>query len=114
MTGPHRRTPPDARRWAGLAGLLGMLAACERPADMTIVNGTDETVTAVFSTDGDDILDGETLPPGTFIRLPASASDGADPAELVAYTDSGACARGQGAPGGRWEIEAGDLGLSGC
>lgn len=112
-----RRPAPRAshpRMRVLLGGLLaGLLGACRPDGALTVVNLSEQVVTAVFDRDGRDLLAGVNLPPGTFTRVEPSPVDTGQPGALEAYTASGACARVD-AHRGRWEIRSADLDPGGC
>lgn len=119
-----RRTPSGrplsrpARAWVSCALKTSVLLAlgltgCRQPTELVVLNSTDQVVTAVFTPDGTDLLEGAQLPPRTFTALTALPTDTGRLPQLEAYTTTGACAIHPAAPG-RWELRAHDLDPSGC
>lgn len=99
----------------GVLGLGLVLGACRSDGRLTVVNHSDDVVTAVFDREGTDLLDGATLPPGTFARVELPAVDTGTHRLLEAYTASGACARSRPVQEDeRWEIASRDLDPGGC
>lgn len=108
-------THPRPTRWAlALLGTLIFGASCRSQDGLTVVNHSGEVITAVFGRDGEDLLEGRTLPPDTFVQLPPESIDTGPGPALEAYTLSGACAPAPTPPGARWEIAADALDPGGC